>query len=43
MTLKDELIAIGEAQLTSVAIADQEKGIAVRVDKVFMPENAYRI
>jgi len=41
MTLKDELVAIGQAMLTSKEIAAQEKGVAVNVHKVFMREGTY--
>ena len=36
MTLKDELVAIGEAVMSGVEINTQQKGIAVKVHKVFM-------
>ncbi|MBI4983769.1 RNA-guided pseudouridylation complex pseudouridine synthase subunit Cbf5 [Candidatus Woesearchaeota archaeon] len=36
MSLKEELIAIGEAKMSAVEINTQEKGIAVKVRKVFM-------
>ncbi len=36
MSLKDELVAIGEAQMSAVEINTQERGIAVKVKKVFM-------
>jgi H/ACA ribonucleoprotein complex subunit 4 len=36
MTLKNELIAIGEAQMSAVEINTQQKGIAVKIKKVFM-------
>ncbi len=36
MTLKEELVAIGEALMSGVEINTQEKGIAVKVEKVFM-------
>ena len=41
MTLKDELVAIGQAILASSEITEQEKGAAVRVHKVFMREGTY--
>lgn len=41
-TLKDELIAIGDALMTSVAMADRNKGLAVKVNKVFMKEGTYK-
>lgn len=36
MTLREELVAIGEALMSGVEINTQEKGIAVKVEKVFM-------
>jgi H/ACA ribonucleoprotein complex subunit 4 len=36
MTMKDKLIALGEAQLASQQMLELEKGIAVKVKKVFM-------
>jgi H/ACA ribonucleoprotein complex subunit 4 len=36
MSLKEELVAIGEAQMSAVEINTKEKGIAVKVKKVFM-------
>lgn len=36
MTLKEELVAIGEAAMSGVEINTQQKGIAIRVKKVFM-------
>lgn len=36
MTLKDELVAIGEATMSGVEINTQQKGIAIKVKKVFM-------
>lgn len=41
MTLKDELVAIGQAILTSSEMSEQEKGVAVNVHKVFMREGTY--
>ncbi len=38
MTLKGELIALGESQLSAVEINTQEKGLAIKVKKVFMDE-----
>ncbi len=35
MTLKEELVAIGEAMMSGVEINTQQKGIAVKVQKVF--------
>lgn len=43
MTLKDELIALGIAKLTSEEIIKQEKGLAVKTDKVFMKPGVYKI
>ena len=42
MTLKDELIALGIATLTSEEIIKQEKGLAVKTDKVFMKPGVYK-
>lgn len=36
MTLKDELVAIGEAMMSGVEINTKEKGVAVKVSKVFL-------
>jgi len=36
MTLKDELVAIGEATMSGVEINTQQKGIAIKVKKVFI-------
>lgn len=41
MTLKNELIALGEAKLTAEQIMKQQKGIAVKIKKVFMEPNTY--
>lgn len=41
MTLKNELIALGEATLNSQQIISQDKGIAVKIKKVFMEPNTY--
>lgn len=38
MTLKGELVAIGEALLSAVEINTQEKGLAIKVKKVFMDQ-----
>ncbi len=38
MTLKGELVAIGEATISGVEINTQQRGIAVKVRKVFMDE-----
>ena len=38
MTLKDELVAIGKAEMSAVEINCKEKGVAVNVNKVFMAE-----
>ncbi len=36
MTLKNELVAVGEALMSGVEINTKEKGLAIRVRKVFM-------
>lgn len=41
MTLKDEFIAIGTVKMISKDILKKEKGIAVKVDKVFMERSVY--
>jgi H/ACA ribonucleoprotein complex subunit 4 len=43
MTLKDELIALGTARLSSEDIMEKEKGLAVKTDKVFMEAETYKI
>lgn len=41
MTLKNELIAIGTAKMNSDEIMKNEKGIAVKIEKVFMQPGTY--
>ncbi len=41
MSLKDELIAVGNAILTSEEIMKEQKGLAVKVNKVFMEPETY--
>ncbi len=41
MTLKDELVAIGTAEMISKEMLREEKGIAVRTSKVFMLPGTY--
>lgn len=41
MTLKDELVGIGESTLSAVQIMTDDKGSAVNVHKVFMPVGVY--
>ncbi|MFH0867924.1 MAG: RNA-guided pseudouridylation complex pseudouridine synthase subunit Cbf5 [Candidatus Woesearchaeota archaeon] len=43
MTLKDELVALGTAQLTSEDIMEKEKGLAVKAEKVFMLPGTYKV
>ncbi len=43
MTLKNELVALGTAVSGSEQILKDEKGIAVKTDKVFMQPGAYKI
>lgn len=43
LTLKDELITLGTAKLTSEDIVKQEKGIAIKTEKVFMKPGTYKI
>lgn len=40
-TLKNELVALGIAQMTSSEMLKAEKGLAVRTDKVFMEPGVY--
>lgn len=42
MTLKDELICLGEAQLNTKDILEKEKGLVIRTKKVFMERNIYK-
>ena len=42
MTLKDELIALGNAKLKSNDIMALEKGLAVKTEKVFMVPGTYK-
>ena len=37
MTLKNELVAVGEAIISAVEVNTNEKGLAIKVQKVFMP------
>jgi H/ACA ribonucleoprotein complex subunit 4 len=41
LTLKDELICLGNAQMSAEAILKAERGIAVKTEKVFMLPGAY--
>jgi len=43
MTLKDELIALGTATLSSDDVLKKDKGLAVKTDKVFMEPGTYKI
>jgi H/ACA ribonucleoprotein complex subunit 4 len=43
MTLKNELIGIGIARMTSEQILNEQKGIAVKMNKVFMNPELYKI
>lgn len=42
MTLKDELIDLGIARLSSEEIMEKDKGLAVKTSKVFMEPDAYK-
>ena len=42
MTLKDELVAIGIAKMSSEEIMKREKGLAAKTDSVFMEPGTYR-
>ena len=41
MTLKGELVALGDAQMTSIEMLEKEKGITVKIEKVFMEPDVY--
>lgn len=41
MTLKDELIGLGNAVMTSDEMMASDKGLCVTIDKVFMERNIY--
>ncbi|MCD4759929.1 RNA-guided pseudouridylation complex pseudouridine synthase subunit Cbf5 [archaeon] len=41
LTLKEELVATGKAKLTSEEILKQQKGIAVKTEKIYMERNKY--
>ena len=41
MTLKDELIALGDSRLTSNEMQKKTKGIAIKIKKVFMEPGVY--
>ena len=41
MTLKDELVAVGSAIMDSEKIGREEKGVAIKVDAVFMQPGVY--
>ena len=43
MTLKEELVALGTAQLASEEIMEKEKGLAVKTERVFMVPGTYKI
>lgn len=38
LSLKDELIAVGEAEMSAVEINTKEKGIAIKINKVFVEQ-----
>ncbi|MFC1705034.1 RNA-guided pseudouridylation complex pseudouridine synthase subunit Cbf5 [Nanoarchaeota archaeon] len=42
LTLKNELVAIGRAQMVYNSIIKKDKGVAVRIDKVFMKPGTYK-
>lgn len=42
MSLKGELIGLGHAELNSQKMLDNEKGVAVRFEKVLMAQDAYK-
>ena len=41
MTLKDELIGFGTAKMISRDMVKQEKGAAVKMEKIFLPIGTY--
>lgn len=41
MTLKNELVAVGDARMISKEMINEEKGIAIKVTKVFMEPGIY--
>tara|TARA_B100002003_G_scaffold176853_1_gene164716 strand:+ start:729 stop:1769 length:1041 start_codon:yes stop_codon:yes gene_type:complete len=41
MSLKGELVAVGVAKMGSSSIMKKDKGVAVRIEKVFMKEGVY--
>ena len=41
MSLKNELVAVGVAKMGSNSIMKKDKGVAVRIEKVFMKEGVY--
>ena len=41
MSLKGELVALGAAGMSSKAIASNDKGVAVKINKVFMLPDTY--
>lgn len=41
MSLKDELVALGESAISTEQIMTEEKGLCVKTSKVFMPEGTY--
>ena len=41
MSLKDELIAVGSAQMISKEVISEERGLAVKINKVFMNPGVY--
>ena len=43
MSLKDELVGLGESKVNSEVILEKEKGIAVKVKKVFMERKTYKV
>ena len=43
MTLKEELVALGTAQLASEEIMEKEKGMAVKTERVFMVPGTYKV
>ena len=41
MSLKDELVALGTAVMTTEQVMTENKGLCVKIDKVFMTPGTY--
>ncbi len=40
MSIKGELIAVGKSQMSAVEINTKDKGLAIKIEKVFIPQQA---